>query len=464
MNIQKREELVRDIARLPSVALPPLCLPDIHIKTKTEAPCSFVVATAGTIIPQLTAPSVGCGMGLVATSLTRADITPKTLQQFYTAMRDHLGPRYGFVQNILLWFGSIKRPHNKYDLSLSELAEAISHGAQAAQKKYGLSQDTLAHVEYGGNVMSEEIRRAFPPHAILPRSAWISGRHDIGYGFKGNHFLEVQYVEDIRDQEIARAWGLTQGKIVIMYHGGGGAVSHYLGRYFANRKKDDGLKTKLLTFLAKLLFHFASIDGMRHARERWRYYMRPKKFQAIAKETYEGQRLWASITASLNYSYAFRLGIVKRITDAAHAAWGVNTQVSLVWDTIHNSIMEETIHGTKLIVHRHTATRAFDGKPVIISGYNTTNSYIGIGLPHAEEHLFSADHGAGESIKEAYAVGHSQPHPEKHTTTIYTSKQPFEEVREHITNEGLEAVTRPLEEAGVMRPVALLRPIAVFKG
>lgn len=464
MNTQKREELVRDIGALPSVALPPLCLPDIHIKTKTEAPCSFVVATVGTIIPQLTAPSVGCGMGLLTTSLTRADITPEKLREFYAAMRAHLGPRYGFTKNILSWLGIISRPHNIYDLTENELSDAIMYGAAAAQKKYSLPKETLSHIEYTGNVMSEETRRAFPPRAILPRSAWISGRHDMGYGFKGNHFLEVQYVEDIRDAKTANAWGITQGQIVIMYHGGGGAVSHYLGRYFANRKKDGGIKTKLLIFLAKLLFHFGSLDGMRHMRERWHYYMKPEKFQAIPTDTYEGRRLWASIAASLNYSYAFRMAIVKRIIDAMQTAWGPQTRATLVWDTIHNSIMKEALNGEELMIHRHTATRAFEGKPVIISGYNTTNSYLGIGLPHAEEHLFSADHGAGESIKETMISGRSQPHPEKHRTTIYTRKAPFEEQREHITNEGLEAVTRPLEEAGVMRPVALMRPIAVFKG
>ncbi len=460
----KAAAIVDRVAHIPSVALPPLCLPDLHLKEKTEAPCSFVVATHGTIIPELTAPSVGCGMGILATSLTCTDITPERLETFYAAIRRERGPRYGLTRNMLLWLGLTERPKNGYDISKEELAAVISRGAAAAKDIYQLPEGTLDHIEYGGNVMDRETLRAFPPQKILPRSAWISGRHDMGYGFKGNHFLEVQYVEKLCDEATARAWGLSPGQIVIMYHGGGGAVSHYLGRYFAHRKKDNSMRAKLFAFFAKLLFHFGSKEGIHHARERWRCYFAPAPFQEIPLDSFEGKRVAASIKASLNYSYAFRLAIAKRVMDAVKAVWGPDTRVSLVWDTIHNSIMQETINGKDLVVHRHTATRAFAGKPVIVSGYHSTNSILGVGMAHAEEHLFSADHGAGTRITYHHARGDSKLHPARHSTTVYTTKPPYKNVVEHITNEGLEAVVKPLEDAGVMRRVALLRPIAVFKG
>jgi len=435
------------------------------MKEKTEAPCSFVAATKDAIIPELTAPSVGCGMGLIATSLTRADITPKALDAFYAEMRAHRGARYGTLKNIALWFGILQRPQNKYDFSDADLADAARNGAKAAVQKYNLPQEILEHVEYGGDAMDQETEKIFPLSSLLPRAAWVSGKHDIGYGFKGNHFLEVQYVEKIADEETARSWGLQQGQIVIMYHGGGGAVSHYVGRYFARRKKDtNSVRSRAFLFVAKLLFHFGSREGIRYASERWRYYFHPKPFQEIPADSYEGRRLLAATAASLNYSYAFRMGIVKRVFDALHIPFGERTETRLVWDTIHNAIRKEHIGEREYIVHRHTATRTFPGKPVIISGFNNTNSYLGIGLPNAEEHLFSADHGAGETIKQHSTNGKTQAHPENHITEIHTTKPPYKEKVPHITNEGLDAVTRPLEEAGVMRPVAYLRPIAVFKG
>ncbi|OGZ43162.1 MAG: hypothetical protein A3J55_02035 [Candidatus Ryanbacteria bacterium RIFCSPHIGHO2_02_FULL_45_17b] len=462
---QKLQKVLFSIASLPQITRPLVCLPDIHLKENNEAPCSFVTAADGVIIPELTAPSVGCGMGIILTSLKRNDLTPDKLETFYAHMQEHRSARFGTIQNILLWLGIIDRTGAQYDFSKKDLADAIRDGAKFAARKYNMSPETLNHIEYAGDVMDDATEHAFPPERILPRSAWVSGRHDIGYGFKGNHFLEVQYIEHIPDETTASSWGISKDQVVIMYHGGGGAVSHYMGRYFAKRKKESkSFKTRLFQFIAKFLFHFASEEGILNFRTRWRYYFHPMKFQAVPVNTPEGARLFASIKASLNYSYAFRLAIVKRVTDALQETFGASTSVCLLWDTVHNAIHEEAIAGKTYIVHRHTATRVFDDKPVLISGFNNTNSYIGIGLQGAQNHLFSADHGAGETIKTHKENGAVQPHPNNHSTDIYTSKPPYKKTAVHITNEGLDAVIKPLENANIMRAVAYTRPIAVFKG
>ncbi len=461
----KLQEALFSIASLPQISRPLVCLPDIHLKENTEAPCSFAAAAENHIIPELSAPSVGCGMGVIATSLSRADITSEKLEMFYQRMQDHLGPRYGLLENVFLWLGLKKRPLQKYDLSKNELANVIEQGAKAVQKKYTLPPDILQHIEYNGDSMDEETRRMFPAAAILPRAAWATGRHDIGYGFKGNHFLEIQYIETITDEATASAWGLRKDQVIIMYHGGGGAVSYYMGRYFANRKKDrNKFRSRVFQNFGKFLFHFASGEGIRHARERWRYYFNPRPFEAIPANTFEGKRLMASIKASLNYSYAFRLAIGKRVLDALQETFGPGTTAFLLWDNIHNSIREERINGKNFIVHRHTATRVLEEKPVLISGFNNTSSYIGKGLSKGEDILFSADHGAGETIKQHILNNKSQKHPDRHETEIHITKPPYKKKVPHITNEGLNAVVRPLEEMNIVSAVAYTRPIAVFKG
>lgn len=457
------EHILETITRIPSVVGAPVCLPDVHIKEKTEAPASFVVATAGTIIPELTAPSVGCGMGVLATSLDRASVHPEMFERFYTAMRQHLGPKYSFLKNMFLWLGLTHRPQQKYDFMPSELQNIIYRGASAAAQKYNVPEATLNHIEYGGNAMDPELARMFKPHDLLPRSAWISGLHNIGYGFKGNHFLEIQYVDEIIDEDTARVWGLKKDQVVIMYHGGGGAVSHYVGRYFAKRKKKSS-RERFTLFAAKMLFHFGSWRGITHARERWHYYFRPKQFQEVPLDSYEGKRLLAATQASLNYSYAFRLAISKRIMDSLVGAFGTSAKASLLWDTIHNSIVPENINGKDVVVHRHTATRVFEGKPVIVSGSSTTSSYLGVGLAGADHHLFSADHGAGETIKRFVRERKVTTHPQEFKTYIYTTKPPHVQVATHITDGGIDHVMKSLVDANITRPVVKLRPLAVFKG
>ena len=259
----KLKEVLFSIASLPHITRPVVCLPDIHLKETNEAPCSFVAAVDGVLIPELTAPSVGCGMGIIRTSLTKNDLTPEKLETFYAHMQEHRSVRFGTVKNILLWLGIIDRPRAKYDFSKPDLADAIRNGARFAVEKYNLPSETLDHVEYQGDVMDEKTERAFSPLRILPRAAWASGRHDIGYGFKGNHFLEIQYIENLPDEATARAWGLHKDQVVIMYHGGGGAVSYYMGRYFANRKKDrNKLRSRLFQNFGKLI---AGLLGTLHA-------------------------------------------------------------------------------------------------------------------------------------------------------------------------------------------------------
>lgn len=456
--------ILERITSLKSLAFPAVCLPDLHLKDRTEAPSSFAAATDNTIVPELTAPSVGCGMGIIATSLSTRDIDHNFFEAFYASLRTELGPRYGHFKNLLLWLGIIDRPKKKYDVTTAEFENIIRDGAKAAIQKYALPTDTLTHVELEGSLYTPEERKTLSLKRILPRVSYRSGRHDIGYGFKGNHFLEIQYVEEILNPEKAAEWGLAKNQIIIMYHGGGGAVSYHVGRYFANRKKNTFIQKAMLLPL-KVLFHFGAPKEWRDFPERLRYYFFPRPFTEISLASREGKRLMLATKASLNYSYAFRMGIVRRIIDSLRDVMPKKEiAANLIWDSAHNTIMEETINGKKVIVHRHTANRAFEGKPVIISGFNTTNSYLAVGLKDGENHLFSSDHGAGVTIQKFEQDGLSSPHPKNHTTHIYQTRSPYKRVIHHITNEGIDYVVKKLEEEHIIGSVALLRPLAVFKG
>ncbi|MDA1335149.1 MAG: RtcB family protein [bacterium] len=461
---ERTKNILARITKLKSLEAPAVCLPDLHIKERTEGPSSFAAATNNTIVPELTAPSVGCGMGALATSLTIKDFDHNFFESFYKNMQRELGPRYGHFKNILLWLGLFNRPHSAYDVSVDEFEDIIKRGAKSAVQKYKLPKETLEHVEYGGSMFFEEELKTLRLKDILPRISYRSGRHDLGYGFKGNHFLEIQYIENIFDEEVAAKWGLSKGQVIIMYHGGGGAVSYHVGRYFGNRKKNT-LKQKLVLSVFKTLFHFGSPKHWRDAGKRFRYYFFPKPFMEIPFNTDEGKRLMAATKASLNYSYGFRMAMVRRISDSLEAALPhKKPTTSLIWDSIHNSIVPEVVHGKNVIVHRHTANRVFDGKPVIVSGFNTTNSYLAVGLPDAENNLFASDHGAGETIKNFTKDGKTSQHPKNLTTRIYQTKSPKKQVVEHITNEGIDYVVEKLKDEGILSPVVSLRPLAVFKG
>lgn len=466
------QTILKKILSLESLALPPICLPDLLLKPRVEAPASFVAATINTIVPELSAPSVGCGMGIAKTSLTREEVDTHFFERFFETMGARLGPHYGFLKNCLLWIGFLQRPRQIYDLTREEFERVIREGASAVLEKYGFSSSLLDAIEYRGSLFSHEEQKNIRLKHILPRVSFKTGMHDLGYGFKGNHFLEMQYVEEILDPVIAKEWGIVPDQIMIMFHGGGGAVPYHVGRYYGNRKKNT-FRQKIGLMIFKTLFHFGSWEGITHFWQRFRFYILPRPFIEIPAKSTEGIRLMHAMKAALNYSYAFRVAMLTRVNESLKVATSDSTvHATLVWDAIHNSILPETIGGKEVIVHRHTANRAHSGKPLIVSGFNTTCSYLAIALPGAENRLFSADHGAGGVIKRFEADGKSRTHPDGHKTLIYQTprhgsgqaKTPRVREVNHITDEGVNHVMDHLERESIAHPVIRLRPLAVFKG
>ena len=458
------QHILKQILSLKSLAFSPVCLPDLLMKPRVEAPASFAAATRNTIVQDLTAPSVGCGMGIAKTSLTRDQMNVDFFERFFQEMRGGLGPRYGFFKNCLLWLGVLARPKQPYDLSGQEFERVIRLGASAVIEKYGFPSSLLDSIEYRGSLFNEYEQKNLAIKNILPRVSFKTGMHDLGYGFKGNHFLEIQYVEEILDPALAKQWDITKNQIMIMFHGGGGAVPYHVGRYYGNRKKNT-MRQKIGLLVFKTLFHFGSLDGIKNFWRRFVYFILPRPFTEIPANSQEGKRLMQAQKAALNYSYAFRVAMLKRIQESMQkAASNPQAEINLVWDAIHNSILPEIIKGEQVMVHRHTANRAHPGKPLIVSGFNTTCSYLAVALPGAEERLFSADHGAGGVIKRLEANGQSRTHPDNHKTLIYQSKEPRIKEAAHITDEGINHVMDHLERESIARPVIRLRPLAVFKG
>lgn len=445
-----------------SVRAGPLCLPNFHTKEKLEVPSPFVAATEGMIVPMFSAPSMNCGMGLIVSSLTKNNVDEKFFEEFSRLMRREVAPRFSRFQTILLHLGFIKRPRKKYDLTKKELEDVILHGASAVTIKYGLSEKTISRIEHRGSLFSKTEKQKIYFSHILPRASYTNGLHDMGFNFGGNHFLETHYVEEIIDEEAAKKFGLRKDQIVFFYHGGGGHATYHLGRYFARRAKNTWLE-KVALFWRKLFFHFCSWKGLRHARERWRYYFSCKLFPEIPLNTEEGQRLMQSIKGALNYGYAFRAAIFARVRDALEKLFP-EVSVALLYDAAHNTIFEETREGKTLIIHRQDAMVAHKDMPVFIAGYNNTRSYIGVGTGNAGSSLASVSASAAAAIKQFEKEGKSHSLAPPHTTTIYRHKEPFTKKVEHTTDEGLLAIAREFEEDGIIKPVAFIRPLAVIKG
>lgn len=448
------------IAKVKSIVEGPLCLPNIHPKRGLESPPQFVAATRGTIVPMLSAPAMNCGMSVFTTTLSRDDFSPEFLKNFATTLRKGVVPRVSKSRTLLRWLGAdldVRRP-NPYDLSKKELEEIFINGAGAAIKKYDLPENELEHIEYGGCVLSEDEKNKTNLRNLVPRSSYTNGRHEMGYNFGGNHFLEIHYVEKVVDPERAKNLGLQENQLLMFYHGGGGHATYHLGRYFARREKNTPFE-KTALFVLKLLFHFTSWEGIKNFRARWYAYFSSTPFPEILADSPEGTRLMQSIKIGLNYGYAFRVALLRRIIDSLPKG-----SAKFLWDAAHNSIMEDSPAGGGLVIHRQDAMRVFPGKPVMISGFNNTLSYIGIGAQGAEKTLWSATPSAAKTIEKYLTEKRSAIETPSHRTFISKRKNPELEIKEHVTSEGLFDVVQSLEKEDIIKPVAYIRPLASIKG
>lgn len=450
---------LENIARVKSMARGPLCLPNIHPKAGLESPPQFVAATQNTIVPMLTAPAMNCGMSVFKTTLTKDDFSEEFLQTFAANLRSRVAPRISRMQTFLQWLGLSQRPFLQYDLSNKELENFFLNGSKAAVQKYNLPKDELDRIEYNGCVLSEDEKKDINFKSLVPRSSYTNGRHELGYNFGGNHFLELQYIEKILDEKKAQEWGLKENQIVMFYHGGGGHATYHLGRYFARRQKNTPTE-KIILFFLKLGFHFGSIEGLKNFRIRWYAYFSRKPFPEIPLDTPEGKRLWQSIQIGLNYGYAFRTALLRRIKDALPAG----KDASFIWDAAHNSIMQENVDGQTLIVHRQDAMHVTPGKPVMIAGFNNTLSYLGQGSAGGSKTLWSCTPSASKTIAQAIEKGISKPENPPHTTLVSKRKNKELARKEHVTSEGLFEVVHELENEDIIQAVAYLRPLGGLKG
>jgi RNA-splicing ligase RtcB len=355
-------------------------------------------------------------------------------------------------------------------LSQEDLADVMLRGAQAAVERYDLDPSTPEYMDQQGNALPAGVDSQAVLRAV-PRVLLEMGGREFAQVGRGNHFLELQVVEEIRDDGVARLWGVESGQLVVMYHADSGHLGAMVGRLYAHRRKNTW-RGRLFEWQVKLPFQYRAgrIGRILH---RINYHIVPRRLSSVPVNAEEGQRTLLALQAASNYAYANRLAVLAVLRDAIRGVWGAGCDPpSLLWDAPHNSIRRETVAGQELWVHRHNAVRVGPpsqtharspfgrtGQPALLPGTDLTSSYLCVADEGAAQTLFSADHGAGRS---ALRLGRSLNGGS--VTRRYTYGNGVAETCSHLSDDGVNAVLQGLQACGIVRPVARLRPLAVLKG
>ena len=433
-----------NVTTLPGIVGHALAMPDIH--TGYGFPIGGVAAfdpeAEGIISPGGVGYDINCGVRLLKTALRKNEVLDK--------LRNLVDALYA---NIPLGVGS----EGRIKLDPRGGKEILIKGARwAVENGIGLEED-LERTESGGALPDAD-------PSLISQRAYERGRNQLGTLGSGNHFLEVQYVEEIYDPEAAAALGLSPDQVTVMIHTGSRGFGHQVCTDF--------------------------LEVMRGAARRYKIPLADMELAAAPFLSREGQDYYAAMKAAANYAWANRQALThwtRAVFEKIFGRSAADLDIALIYDVAHNiAKLEEHRLGRaarQLVVHRKGATRAFppghpelpplyrkSGQPVIIPGDMGRYSYLLLGAEGAMAGTFgSACHGAGrlmsrhEAMRRARGRSIAEELSGQGVAVRAAGRSTLaEEMPEAYKN--VDDVIRVVAGAGLASKVARLKPMGVIKG
>jgi tRNA-splicing ligase RtcB (3'-phosphate/5'-hydroxy nucleic acid ligase) len=443
MGSDESPKQVANVAHLPGIVKYSLAMPDMH--WGYGFPIGGVAAFGlqdGVISPGGVGYDINCGCRLVTTRLAHEDIRDR-LKELISALYHHIPTGVG----------------SKSDLKLSanEERKVLIEGAKwAVERGYGTHED-LEATEDGGKIAGAD------PEMVSAR-AIERGREQLGTLGSGNHFLEIEVVEEIFDKKAAAAFGLEDGQICVLIHSGSRGLGYQVC--------DD--------YLARMVKHFGELEISLPDRQLACAYLTSNR----------GKEYLAAMACAANYAWANRQMMMHWTRETFEHTLKKGPRelgMRLLYDVCHNIAKIETfsVDGKemKLCVHRKGATRAFPpghpalparygdtGQPVLIPGDMGTGSYVLAGTEKAFAETFgSTCHGAGRVMSRTQAKKASRGRSieremaAKGIIVMATGKGTLSEEMPEAYKD-LDEVVDVVHRAGISTKVARLRALGCIKG
>ena len=433
----------RNVASIPGIVSHGVVLPDGH--EGYGFPVGGVAAMdaeEGMISPGGVGYDINCGVRLLRSNLTEQTVRSK-LKELVTDLFSSIPSGVGSK-------GAVRLSHSELDeVLVNGVNWAIDHG-------YGSSDDSDVCEENG------QIQNA-DPNAVSDK-ARKRGAPQLGSLGSGNHFLEVQKVAEIHDEEAANRMGIKEGTITILIHCG--------SRGFGHQVCSDYLR------VAEQAMHKYDIT------------LPDRELACVPNNSEEGESYRKAMFAALNFAWSNRQMLTHWTRNSFQRVFNQtesDLDMKLVYDVAHNiaKVEKHKVDGRdrNLVVHRKGATRAFPanrdevpsryrdlGQPVLVPGSMGTSSWILLGQPNSMDLSFgSTAHGAGRTMSRSKA---RRNYTEENVKKSLNDNGIFIKAltRDGVVEEApqaykdVDAVVNVSHNLGIATKVAKLVPIGVIKG
>ena len=413
------EQLV-NVATLPGIQNYALVMPDVH--EGYGFPIGGVAAfdiKEGVISPGGIGYDINCGVRLLRSKLKIDEIQKRLSelsQEIYRQVPSGVGKG-----------GRLKLKDKDFNSVLERGAEAM------IEMGYGKKED-LKQMESEGKITEADSN-------MVSNRAKARGSDQLGTMGAGNHFVEVEAVETIFDEEEAKRLGLFKGQVVVLIHTGSRGLGHQIATDY--------------------------IQTMVRALSKYNISLPDRELACAPFQSDEGQNYFRAMSAGANFAWANRQLITWEVREAWKNVFGIQGgELEIIYDVAHNIAKIEN----DLVIHRKGATRSFPGQPVLIPGSMGTGSYVLVGLEGAMTQSFgSSCHGAGRRMSRSKAkrtIRGSELKEQLEARGIAISAGSMSGLAEEAPEayKNVDEVVEVVHQAGIAKRVARLRPVAVVKG
>ncbi|HXY87985.1 MAG TPA: RtcB family protein [Candidatus Acidoferrales bacterium] len=423
---------VTNVAKLPGIQKYSLAMPDVH--TGYGFPIGGVAAfdiMEGIISPGGVGFDINCGTRLLATGLKLAEVYPRmqeVINELYTSIPAGLGSK------------------GKLKVSEKELDEVFINGAKwALRNGYGNESD-LKHCESNGHMEGGDPSK-------ISKLAKKRGMPQLGSLGSGNHFVEVQYVAEIYNKDVAHTFGLWENQVCIMVHSGSRGAGHQICTDY--------------------------LRAFQSAASKYDIQLPDKQLACVPADSTEANDYFSAMSSAANYAWTNRQMMSFWVREVFEREF--NATANVVYDVAHNiaKLEKHKVDGEtkEVYVHRKGATRSFDkdpsygiGQPVLIPGSMGTSSYVLCGTKEAMEMAFgSTCHGAGRVLSRKAAkhkLGSKEVIEDLRQKHVFIKTGNVSDIPEEAPEayKPIDEVIRVVNKLNLSEVVLKLKPIGVIKG
>jgi len=437
IKLGKSIDQIKNVAMLPGIIKKSIAMPDAHqgYGFSIGGVAAFDLKK-GVVSPGGVGYDINCGVRMLKTNLTRKKISTKSeelILKLYEKVPSGVGR------------GS------PFQLSTKKLNQILENGVNYLLEEGYATNNDILHIEEEGCLSPAD-------SSLVSDRAKKRGIGQLGTLGAGNHFLEIQYVEEIFDEKAAKIFGIKKNQIIIMIHCGSRGLGHQVASdYIKKMEEEYGIKD-----------------------------LPDRELINAPIESKLGREYLSAMSCAANFAFCNRQ-LITHWTREAFASIFPKSKIDVIYDVCHNiaKIEEYSIDSKmkKVCVHRKGATRSFGpnnknvpkdyrkiGQPVLIPGSMGTSSYILLGTKKAENLTFgSTAHGAGRVMSRSKAIKTFDGEKvklelKKRGINVRAgSVKSFSEEGPSVYKD-IEEVVNTVVELGINKKVARVKPLLVIKG